>query len=281
MGIKNTSFTPYAYNEHVFKEICELCSPLFQYSDINFFGYMRIFCDGKYFAISTNLEWQKYLLEEITLNGKEFQKHINAIEMDTTSNFLWPDFTNNLQDQTLLDLYSYNVWNGFSIYKKRPQYIESWSFAGDVQSTNLRNFYINNIQTLNRFVNYFNQKAKYFLNFTDANLLSRFENFGDYSSIENKKVNSKAENNQVELLKKLELDDLFLQFNNQEIFLSKREWKCLAYLSCGRSSKEISSFLGLSHRTVEYYINNIKLKTNVRYKSELLNLYENFQKTIL
>ena len=55
-----------------------------------------------------------------------------------------------------------------------------------------------------------------------------------------------------------------------EVYLSKREGLCLSYLAQGYSQAEISTALGLSKRTVETYINNIKNKTNAQSRSELV-----------
>lgn len=61
------------------------------------------------------------------------------------------------------------------------------------------------------------------------------------------------------------------------VYLSKREIECLYFLARGKTAKMIAKILTLSPRTVEYYIDNIKVKLNVRSKSELIDKFiENF-----
>jgi len=55
------------------------------------------------------------------------------------------------------------------------------------------------------------------------------------------------------------------------VYFSKREKECLYYLVRARSSKEIAKSLGLSYRTIEYYIDNIKEKMNVNSRAELID----------
>lgn len=55
-----------------------------------------------------------------------------------------------------------------------------------------------------------------------------------------------------------------------DVYLSKRESECLRYLVRGKSIKGIANALGLSARTVENYINRIKFKLGVSYKSDLI-----------
>ena len=52
--------------------------------------------------------------------------------------------------------------------------------------------------------------------------------------------------------------------------LSLRQIQCAEYLLNGRTAKETGESLGLSARTVEYYLGNIKSKLECKNKSELI-----------
>lgn len=52
--------------------------------------------------------------------------------------------------------------------------------------------------------------------------------------------------------------------------ITKREKEVLYYLTRGKTAKEIALMLGLSYRTIEHYIEKIKIKTKVSSKSELI-----------
>jgi DNA-binding CsgD family transcriptional regulator len=56
----------------------------------------------------------------------------------------------------------------------------------------------------------------------------------------------------------------------ENISLSTRELECLFFLLRGKTSKEVSSILKISHRTIEIYTEQLKLKFNVKSKSELI-----------
>ena len=55
------------------------------------------------------------------------------------------------------------------------------------------------------------------------------------------------------------------------IALSQREEQCLFYLVYGKTAKMIGKILGLSPRTVEHYIDNIKSKFGCNTKMELID----------
>lgn len=59
-------------------------------------------------------------------------------------------------------------------------------------------------------------------------------------------------------------------FHIDDIYFSKQEIKCLRLLISGKTIKLIGQQLSLSPRTVEFYLDNIKRKLNVKTKSELI-----------
>jgi len=59
-------------------------------------------------------------------------------------------------------------------------------------------------------------------------------------------------------------------FHINDVYFSKQESKCLHLLVTGKTIKLIAQHMGLSPRTVEFYLENIKRKLNVKTKSELI-----------
>ena len=52
--------------------------------------------------------------------------------------------------------------------------------------------------------------------------------------------------------------------------LSKRELECLRHTLRGHSAKQTANVLGISHRTVEEHLSNIKIKMGVASKAKLI-----------
>jgi DNA-binding CsgD family transcriptional regulator len=63
----------------------------------------------------------------------------------------------------------------------------------------------------------------------------------------------------------------FFDKQHSSIELTEREGQCLFYLIKGKTSKMTANILGISYRTVELYIVNLKIKFNVNNKSELID----------
>lgn len=62
-----------------------------------------------------------------------------------------------------------------------------------------------------------------------------------------------------------------LHQKNNDLDLTTRQMDCLFYLLRGKTSKETAAILGLSSRTIEYYIIQLKNKFSCHTKSELVD----------
>jgi DNA-binding CsgD family transcriptional regulator len=67
---------------------------------------------------------------------------------------------------------------------------------------------------------------------------------------------------------------------DEKIKFSKRENECLQYLMAGMTAKETAKELGISYRTVEEYIENMKIKTESANKYELIVKIKNFNENL-
>lgn len=76
--------------------------------------------------------------------------------------------------------------------------------------------------------------------------------------------------------KRPELADQVVKTHHGDVRLSLRERQIFQQLAFGKSARLIGEIYGLSRRTIEYYIENIKRKLNVYSKSELIDVYFNY-----
>ncbi len=54
------------------------------------------------------------------------------------------------------------------------------------------------------------------------------------------------------------------------VYFTEREAQTICHFLYGRTTAEVATILGLSRRTIEFYVKNMKTKLNCRLKSELL-----------
>lgn len=70
----------------------------------------------------------------------------------------------------------------------------------------------------------------------------------------------------------LQLDQkrYYLSQSDDELYFTQREAQCMYYILHGCTIVQVGERLNLSHRTVEFYVKNMKMKLNIQTKSELI-----------
>lgn len=58
--------------------------------------------------------------------------------------------------------------------------------------------------------------------------------------------------------------------SSKKIVLSNRQKQCIEHLLKGQTAREIANQLNLSHRTIEHYIELLKIKFDCRNKVQLV-----------
>lgn len=255
----------YQYSEPAQEQLKEICMPL-SYLDITYFGYMKIFNNGSFFKLTNNLNFQKdYFFHDGGFGGIFSNIYSNT---KNTTYFLTPNDPESLRKDHVIELAKYhNIWDTFNIYKNINGCVHGYFFGTATPSSALSHKYFNNILLLERFISYFDEQAKDLIDTTDHKKLGCFDHKFNFGKISDEKIlNEKIES----FLKKTYLPRLFSKNKNEFIQLTKREAECLHYLSYGKTMKEIGRILGLTPKTIEFYLRNIKEKSGYKSREELL-----------
>ncbi len=258
------------------KSVCEkikpLLKPLSQLFGISTFGYRKFFSDGRSFGLSNNLAWTTFCQENF--NDRIISNYENEVSSALTGEkFLSfrigePDKSNAF----LSALYELNIWNTLSFYKNSGPNVEAFYFASTRDNTSAVEYCVNNIKLLERFSFYFKDKLNDIMSWKDIKRAATptlspliFEKKQPISSDENENIQK--------FLSSTPIQRFFFNIEGQDIGLSPQEFKTLAWLSRGKSAKEVGKLLNISQRTVESYLENIKSKAEVNSRSRLIDLF--------
>jgi len=256
----------YEYSKSHISQINDILQPLFR---INFttFSYTKIFSNNKYLLLCNRLDWLRH--HHFFINNQDgfFEQENRLATIDKVNYSMWP---NQPTDQILLDLYDFNIWNGISFTRRKKDYVERICLATNIDNEYIKNLYLNNIVQIKRFISYFRDRSSNLLYNYDYRNLASFKNKIDISSINiADNINLDSYHNKI-LQKYIRCDD------GSYILLSKRETECLNYLADGKSVKQIAQLTFLSPKTIDHYIENIKAKTGLRKRSDLIINFENY-----
>lgn len=238
-------------------DIQQICNPL-KGVGIHLFSYRKTFADGSRINVSNNPNW---IHDYYALNLYRSSLFEHSIESYSSGFSLWPR-------SSPLAVFShgrdyYNSDNGITFTKKHADCCEFFLFGADKKNEQIINFYINHLDLLKNFTDYFLEQSKILMRSAMKNLISI-----KLTPIHPNEIkNIYTHQDKMASINKLILSTAKSNFYS---LLSHREKSCINGIIAGKSAKMIARELNLSHRTIEYYIENIKKKTGCNTKYALL-----------
>ena len=254
--------------------IHSLCQYLFEQLNFNHFSYGHYYDNGQTFRLMNDEGsgmgkkfLHSYYSEGLYANIEELQ-HLKSVfgnyqrlvgfktpEISMADNVSHPTMRSKLCNQIELAKSS-GVTHQISFGYRYKDYTSIIAFGSSSYATGFHNFCMQHLAVFRQFIEYFEQEAHSLLEKVKAQAIStldtpqksvfRTENFMGYDFLNKRQIN---------------------------LQLSPREIECLQKLTEGKSMKEAARVLSLSPRTVENYINNLKLKFNTQNTSQLLDTF--------
>lgn len=240
-------------------QVAEICKPLSKV-DIDFFSHVRTFEDGSISILCNR--------PDISIACAESQLYHNARytkppRFYTSGYYIWNnDNRTDKEEEHSALLRKHGISNGLTIIRREAEYCDFFHFASSPNNSHINNFYVNNLEAFGKFADFFLEKAHQLIRISERN-----------------RIKVAPEENDLEVLSKEEKannDSGFMRvltqngMNSGSINLSKRQKDCLYWLLKGKTAAETANILNLSQRTVESYINHIKIKFQCSTKSELI-----------
>lgn len=233
-------------------DIKQICTPVFEKFNLQYFSYGRFYDDGKCILLCTNKNvFHNHFKKQykLTVQPEEKDAHknkiYNLILVNNDSPDIITDEYNNFNHGTMIDL-----------IKKHSGYYEMFCYVSKDASV---------------------QPVNHFLNSLDV-----IDDFSDEFMLRTRKIMRQAENQIIELppsmlpqinemksIGEIKRKEHKIIYNDEKILLSERQFECLSLICLAKSSKEIARSLNLSYRTVEKHIEIIKQKLNCKKRSDL------------
>lgn len=219
---------------HLSKDVNEICEPHFNKLDIDHLNYIHRSNDGKVTYLCSNHQWLEHYLNKSYQSVGAFEN--NPIFHDYKY-ILWNGLDKN--DPILIDSKEMiGIEHGITIIKHEQDGIGFYNIGRKTTSPAVVNEYINNIAVYENFIRQFQESANQLIQ------------------------TSKSHKIQVKNDHIIESSKTGLTLGT--LYLTQRECECIHYLAIGKTAEEISIILGISKRTVETHIENIKIKLDCR-----------------
>ncbi len=253
------------YSLNISEDISSICEPLFKSHGIKHFTYFRCYDDGSaYTLISHRDVYSHHMNSEYIV-----APNINDNLLDQKFHyFAMPE----LEDGFSQAVYDYNslfsIKYPIYLFERYENYFDLFIYSHVSNNSSSINFFLNNMNILENFKFYFKDKAKKLINESQKNKIflpnHMKPNFGGMRNILSK------EKSETIIPKRF-----LIAGNNGETYLSARELDTIQHLANGYTAKQTGKEAGLSPRTIESYLENIKHKLGVHKKSDIIKLVSN------
>jgi DNA-binding CsgD family transcriptional regulator len=242
-------------------EIKQICAPL-EYLNIQMFTYRRRFRNGSEIYLSTNVSWIDDYFRLGLYQSSLFEAEIHHYP---TGFLPWPK-ESNLAVFKHGQLY-YNSFSGITYCNNESKFCELFFFSFNRDIIDISP----NIDLLEKFVFSFKEKADRLIKQCAPYIVTP-PTFALDPSVDlylSLIADNSYKKQRDQFLKSME-DNRIAILNAHLVNLTARERDCLDLLIRFHSLSKIANILGISYRTVETHISNIKEKLHCRSKIELI-----------
>jgi len=252
----------------IVKATCEIVKPLFNATNTKFFHYERIYDNGTAFNMVTDHQWlkhlykKKYMLTAPIPNNKIKERFYYLIPRDLSG-----------YSECIDDFFNYFGYGyAVDIIHRYKDYYELFCFAGSNHDEQMQNYFLNHYDIFEKFILYFKDKGAKYLSQTKqmATVLPEIMR-SNVKGLQYDEQEKYSDNH----------FDIKRYYINDKTYLTMREYDCLKQLALGYTVKEIAKIQKISPNTVEYFLNNIKLKAQMIKKSDLIQLYYDIEKILI
>lgn len=261
----NTSILPEKhYSLDIIEDVKAICDPFFKSHGIKHFTYFRCHDDGTaYTLISHRALYTHHIKSEYIVAPKIDKSTLKSKFHYFAMPELEDDFSQAVFDYNTL----FSIKNPIYLFERYEGYFDLFIYSHTSNKSDSINFFLNNLNILDNFKFYFKDKAKKLIEKSKENKIvlpkHMKTNFGGLKSTEKPEEKSDREN----LAKRYSIGNGY-----EKKYLSARELNTLQYLGKGFTAKQTAKETGLSPRTVESYLANIKHKLGVSKKNEAIKI---------
>ncbi len=253
-------------------EIDEIIQPLKENFGVNFMSFHRFYWDSTYISFTNNDAWPKYFWEN---NLIQYHDKTPNIASYITNHFKYSTFFNddyptnsNFQQHIIKTLKEkFNTDHLVYFVKHSLGQTNLFTFGVPPENTKFNREFLINEDYFQHFALHFFDKAKHLIKEAKKQKL-----YFDHNIFEDVSPNTIFEKNEQLKSNDLETKRFYLDGEYEDIYLTKREKDCIMLLKQGFNYYEIAKNLNLSRKTVQQYIDAIRIKLNCQSKSHLLSL---------
>lgn len=249
----------------------KLCAPLFRALGFNCLFYHHISKDGYGTSFASHVESYEYYLHHHLYRINPYARHPDFFH---TSVHLLPQVKHQPYQESLEDgANKFDIAYQVVVLEKTVEGCQGFSFAMSKKQRDLAHLSVNQIPLIQCFIKYFKRESQSILQASRDIQLPLKTAIGSNFHVKPDFLFSLCSfEKKVEFLKQMGVIS-----SEEEIHLTSREVDCIKLLLQGYTANQIANTLGLSKRTIEHYLEGVKLKSNCDSKLELFEKFKEIE----
>lgn len=259
-------------NRRCHSKIKKFCEPLFNNFGFKGIFYHHIAANGYATSCSSDLESFEYYYQADLYKLNPYARHPDFFQSGI--HFI-PEIKNDAyQNAIQSEADKFDMSYQLVILEKSAIGCQGFSFAiSQKDQSSSYSYIINHLAILQSFIRYFKKENRRLLDDLIAEPYNLEKEIGkEFKNRPNFFLDVPSNTKKIEMLKQLGIIDPF-----DDLLLSPREKECIRLLIKGYTATQTGEILQLSKRTVEHYLENIKLKTNSFSKLELFEKFRELE----
>lgn len=253
-------------------QISRATRPLKTHFGISYFTYHKSDTSGMYTVLVDRPDWAEHYVDKKIFSCDPYLRHPSVYH----SGLCLVDSFGSKEYRTMLlreakQLLDMDI--GVTLIQKTEEEVEFFGFSGNQKTSSIQNLYLNHAQILRSFATHFKKELAPILKIMEEESCSLID-------LKGKDFFCRDLIHPGVLLERREgyYKDLGLAKEIEKVAtLSLMERQCLKLLVQGKSAKETAKKIGLSYRTIEFYLENTKRKLSCWDKQDLFQYAKNME----
>lgn len=242
-------------------DVKQICAPVFKKLSLSAFVYARVYRNGQSWSL---VNCPEYHIEHVNQRFLVLPQKI----LDTTKNqFFFLNYDekrkNELLRKTIDCQRQLGYFNPFYVISQQQEFMDLMVFGTSSELLDPINHYLSIQEALEKFKFYFRDKADKLIR-ESKNHMFRL----DKKSLEipGNILNSRIDGSTLQL----DFKHYHFDCQNRSYVITRKEYKVVSYLMKGYSYKMIADKLQQSPRTIEKYVDSVRIKTECVSKNHLI-----------
>ncbi len=245
----------YLAYEHI-AYINQISKPLFDRYAIILIDYARIYYDASWLFFTNQSNITQYFFDA----GSTFLPYVNIQKQQS---FCFVSTLDKFKVHLSEIKENFAIDNIFAYIDKQEKYVDVYWFGAHRNRPGMINFYVNNLDLIKNYAEYFQDKAQSLIKNAEKNKIIIPANM------------ERNYTNAFEKIKRIKNKNEFY-IEDDNVNITPREMECLQLIIKGFSAKMVANKLFLSVRTIETHLDNIKRKLNCTSKEQLIEVAFNY-----